>query len=195
MFTERCKLMMSSVDHIRFRSVAVFCGASDGDLPVFRAAALELGRGLAAQGHRLVYGGGRIGLMGAVADGVLEGGGEVLGVIPDFLRRREVAHSAATLIEVTDTMHQRKQRMADEADAFVTFPGGLGTLDETFEILTWRQLGLHQKPIFIADIAGSGRKLLELIRDVVDLGFAKPEIHGFYETVTSVPALLARLRG
>jgi hypothetical protein len=186
--------MNLATDHNRISSVAVFCGSSNGYHPMFHAAALELGRGLAGQGQRLVYGGGRIGLMGAVADGVLEAGGEVFGVIPDFLRQREGEHRAATLIEVTDTMHQRKQRMADEADAFVTFAGGLGTLDETFEILTWRQLGLHQKPIFIADIAGSSHKLLELINNVVDLGFAHPEIHGFYETFASVPDLLRRLR-
>jgi uncharacterized protein (TIGR00730 family) len=175
------------------RSVVVFCGASEGSLPIWREAAIQLGEGLAARGIRLVYGGGRVGLMGAVADGALHAEGTVLGVIPEFLRRREVAHTDATFLEVTDTMHARKQRMADEADAFVSFAGGLGTLDETFEILTWRQLGLHHKPIFICDVAGSAKALLQLITATVEMGFAKPDIHDLYETVEGVPALLRRL--
>lgn len=171
----------------------MFCGASDGHLPIWREAALALGAGLAARGMRLVYGGGRTGLMGAVADGALQAGGEVVGIIPDFLMQREVAHSEATLMEVTDSMHSRKQRMADLATAFVSFPGGLGTLDETFEILTWRQLGLHHKPIFICDIAGSAAPLLAAIEAAVEMGFAKPEIHHCYESVAGVAALLDRL--
>jgi uncharacterized protein (TIGR00730 family) len=178
------------------RSVAVFCGASAGHDPAFREAAGELGRGLARAGIRLVYGGGRIGLMGAVADATLAAGGDVIGVIPDFLRQAEVAHEGVADLLVTDTMHTRKQRMFELSDAFVSFPGGLGTLDETFEILTWKQLKLHAKPILICDVAGSARPLLATIEAAIETGFARPEIRALYEITTSVSdtlALLSRL--
>ena len=174
-------------------SVAVFCGASAGHLPLFRVAAEELGRGLAQAGLRLVYGGGQVGLMGAVADAALAAGGEVIGVIPEFLTRSEVAHQHASEMIVTDSMHSRKARMFELADAFVSFAGGLGTLDETFEILTWRQLGLHDKPILIVDIAGSAHPLMTLIEATIAAGFARPDIRDLYEVVDGVPALLARL--
>ena len=125
------------------RSVAVFCGSSLGTDKVFATEARELGEGLARAGLRLVFGGGHVGLMGVVADAVLAAGGEVTGVIPDFLQRREVAHDGLTELIVTDTMHERKRIMFDLADAFVVFAGGLGTLDETIENLSWRQLQLH----------------------------------------------------
>ncbi len=127
------------------RSVAVFCGASPGADPQFRAAARALGEGLARATIRLVYGGGRVGLMGTVADAALAAGGRVVGVIPEFLTRLEVAHEGVDEMIVTDSMHSRKQRMFELSDAFVCFAGGLGTLDETFEILTWKQLGLHRQ--------------------------------------------------
>ena len=174
-------------------SVAVFCGASAGHLPLFRVAAEELGRGLAQAGLRLVYGGGQVGLMGAVADAALAAGGEVIGVIPEFLTRSEVAHQHASEMIVTDSMHSRKARMFELADAFVSFAGGLGTLDETFEILTWRQLGLHDKPILIVDVAGSAHPLMTLIEATIAAGFARPDIRDLYEVVDGVPALLARL--
>ena len=177
----------------RIQSVVVFCGASEGTLPIWRESAVALGVGLAVRGIRLVYGGGRSGLMGAVADGALFAGGTVLGVIPDFLRQREVAHTETTFMEITDTMHARKQRMADEADAFISFAGGLGTLDETFEIVTWKQLGLHRKPIFICNVNGSANGLLQAISAAVAMGFAKPDIYSLYETIEGVPALLHRL--
>lgn len=176
------------------RSVAVFCGASAGHAPVFRSAALELGRGLAASGMRLVYGGGRVGLMGAVADGALEAGGAVVGVIPEFLTQWEVAHTGVADMTVTDSMHSRKQRMFDLSDAFVSFAGGLGTLDETFEILTWRQLKLHDKPILICDVAGSAAPLAATIEATIEAGFARPDIRRLYEIIDGVPALLARLQ-
>jgi uncharacterized protein (TIGR00730 family) len=175
------------------RSVAVFCGSRPGVLPEFKAAAAALGEGLARAGVRLVYGGGRVGLMGAVADGALAVGGEVIGVIPDFLQQSEVAHGGCTELIVTDSMHTRKRRMFELSDAFVSFPGGLGTFDETFEILTWRQLRLHDKPILICDIAGSAAALLSLIDSAVGDGFAPPDARDFYETIVGVPALLERL--
>ena len=177
----------------RPRSVAVFCGAHAGHDPAFAAAARELGRGLAHAGIRLVFGGGRIGLMGEMADAVLAAGGEVLGVIPDFLTRQEVAHQGLSDLVVTDSMHSRKQLMFVAADAFVSLPGGLGTLDETIEIITWRQLRLHDKPILLCDVAGSAKPLLATIDAAIEAGFAPPEARGLFEVVEGVPALLARL--
>jgi uncharacterized protein (TIGR00730 family) len=175
------------------RSVSVFCGASPGHDPAYHAAATALGHGLAQAGIRLIYGGGRIGLMGAVADGVIAAGGAVVGVIPEFLTKAEVIHDGVAEMIVTDSMHSRKRRMFEMSDAFITFPGGLGTLDETFEILTWRQLKLHDKPILIADIAGTAAPLVALIEAVIGLGFARDEIRRLYEVVEGVPATLARL--
>lgn len=175
------------------RSVAVFCGSRTGRSPACRAAATALGEGLGRAGIQLVFGGGRVGLMGAVADAALAAGGRVIGVIPDFLQRWEVAHQGVTELIVTDTMHARKQRMFDLSDAFISLPGGLGTFDETFEILTWKQLRLHDKPILICDVDGSAAALLALIEGSVADGFAPAEALGFYEVAQGVPALLARL--
>ena len=175
------------------RSVAVFCGSRIGNRPAFREAAAELGQGLARAGMQLVFGGGRIGLMGALADAVLAAGGRVVGVIPDFLQQFEVAHQGVQELIVTDSMHTRKQRMFALADAFVSFPGGLGTFDETFEILTWRQLRLHDKPVLICDVDGSAAALLALIEGAIADGFAPAEARDFFEVADGVPALLARL--
>lgn len=175
------------------RAVAVFCGSRMGRAPGYRAAATALGEGLAHAGIRLIYGGGRIGLMGAMADAVLAGGGSVVGVIPEFLQQTEVAHAGVSDLIVTDSMHTRKRHMFELADAFVSFPGGLGTFDETFEILTWRQLRLHDKPILICDIDGSAAPLLGLIEGSIADGFAPPEARDLYEVVVGVPALLERL--
>jgi len=175
-------------------SVAVFCGSNPGTNPAFAAGARELGRGLAEAGMRLVYGGGRVGLMGAIADAVLEAGGEILGVIPEFLTRLEVAHTGIAELAITDSMHSRKQRMFAEADAFVSLPGGLGTLDETVEIITWRQLRLHDKPILLCDIAGSAAPLLAAIHAAIDLGFAPRRALDLFEVTDGVAPLLQRLR-
>lgn len=176
------------------RSTAVFCGSRVGNDPAYTRAAAELGGRLAQAGIRLVYGGGRIGLMGVLADAVLAAGGRVFGVIPDFLRRLEVEHAGVTEMVVTDTMHVRKQRMCDEADAFVTLPGGLGTYDETIEIITWRQLRLHEKPILILDIAGSARPLIAAMDAAVEMGFASPSARDLFEVFDSVDAVMDRLR-
>jgi uncharacterized protein (TIGR00730 family) len=174
-------------------SVAVFCGSRLGSDPAFATAARELGTGLAKARIRLIYGGGKNGMMGALADAVLEGGGEVLGVIPDFLTQREVAHPDLTEMVVTRSMHDRKRRMADAADAFVTLPGGVGTLDETIEIVSWRQLKLHDKPIYICDIAGWAAPLVATIEAVITRGFAGPESRDLFTVVDGVPALLEHL--
>jgi len=136
------------------RRVCVFTGSRDGARPEYRARAEELGRELARQGRGLVYGGASVGIMGALADAVLKEGGHVSGVIPEALEAKEVAHRGLTDLQIVDSMHERKQRMADLADAFVALPGGLGTLDELFEILTWAQLGLHAKPCALLNVAG-----------------------------------------
>jgi uncharacterized protein (TIGR00730 family) len=171
-------------------SVAVFCGSRLGSRPEFAAAARDLGAGLANAGIRLVYGGGRTGMMGALADAVLDGGGTVLGVIPDFLTKLEVAHPGVTEMAIVDSMHDRKRRMAEEADAFVTLPGGIGTMDETIEIISWRQLRLHDKPIYICDIAGSAAPLVTAIDGMIAQGFAPPEARALFTVVNGVPALL-----
>jgi uncharacterized protein (TIGR00730 family) len=175
------------------KSVAVFCGASMGSNPAYHAAAVALGQGLAQQGQRLVYGGGGIGLMGVVATAVIQSGGEAIGIIPEFLRRREVAHPELVTLEVTDSMHSRKLRMFDLADVFVSIPGGLGTLDETIEILTWKQLNLHNKPILICDVEGSAQPLMAAIEATIAMGFARPEVLNLFELVPGVAALLERL--
>jgi uncharacterized protein (TIGR00730 family) len=177
------------------RAVAVFCGSRTGHDPAALTAARALGQGLAASGITLVYGGGRVGLMGAVADAALAGGGRVIGVIPDFLTRREVAHEGLTELHITDSMHSRKQLMFTVADAFVTLPGGFGTLDETMEILTWAQLDQHGKPVFICNIGGWAAPLLAALRATVAQGYASAESLELFEVVDEVPALLARLRG
>jgi uncharacterized protein (TIGR00730 family) len=175
------------------RSAVVFCGSRPGRNPAWRDAAVELGRGMAQAGIRLIYGGGRTGLMGAVADGALSAGGAVTGIIPDFLQSREVSHTGVEDLIVTTSMHVRKHMMSEMADAFVVMPGGLGTLDETMEIITWRQLGLHDKPILIVNVQGWARHLLAMLDGFVADGYSDPESVNLYEVVPDVPTALARL--
>jgi uncharacterized protein (TIGR00730 family) len=148
---------------------------------------------LAQAGIRLIYGGGRMGLMGVVADAVLDAGGEVRGIIPAFLTAQEVAHDRVTDLVVTDSMHSRKRQMFELADAFVTMPGGLGTLDETVEIVTWRQLGLHEKPVFICNVGGWAEGLLGAFEMAVEDGFASVSARGLYEVLPDVPSVLHAL--
>ncbi|MBF3199764.1 TIGR00730 family Rossman fold protein, partial [Pseudomonas aeruginosa] len=136
------------------RSVCVFCGASPGASPVYQEAAVALGRHLAERGLTLVYGGGAVGLMGTVADAALAAGGEVIGIIPQSLQEAEIGHKGLTRLEVVDGMHARKARMAELADAFIALPGGLGTLEELFEVWTWGQLGYHAKPLGLLEVNG-----------------------------------------
>jgi hypothetical protein len=178
----------------RIRSIAVFCGSQRGNDPAFAEAARALGCGLADAGVRLVYGGGRVGLMGVLANAALAGGGEVVGVIPDFLMRREVAHPGVTELLNANSMHSRKQRMFELSDAFVSLPGGLGTLDETIEIITWHQLGLHHKPVLVCDVAGSAEPLLAAIDAAIARGFASPQARALFEVLVGVPAVLDRIQ-
>ncbi len=179
---------------MQIRSVAVFCGSRAGHDPAHEAAALALGAGLAEGGMRLVYGGGGVGLMGAVARGCMAAGGVAHGVIPAFLMRAEGAGAGATELEVTPSMHARKTRMFDLADAFVTLSGGLGTLDETVEILTWKQLGLHTKPVVILDIQGWAQPFLALVDTLIGQGFVSEANRRLYEVAADVPAALSLLR-
>jgi uncharacterized protein (TIGR00730 family) len=174
-------------------SICVFCGSKAGDDPAFREAAIHLGVEMARRGLRLVYGGGSIGLMGILADAVLASGGEVTGVIPDFLIRHEVGHRRLTEVIITGSMHDRKRRMFELADGFVVLPGGLGTLDETIEILTWKQLRLHDRPVVILDINGYWQPLLLLIRAVIEQGFAHPAIADLYTVVNDADAVFDAL--
>lgn len=164
-------------------AICVFCGSRTGSDPAYESAARSLGRMMAERDVRLVYGGGHVGLMGVVADAVLDAGGQVTGVIPDFLKRREVGREDLTELIVTDSMHSRKQRMFELADAFVALPGGLGTLDETIEVATWKQLGLHAKPIVILDAAGYWGALSALLASVVKGGFAYGDIQTLWSVV------------
>jgi uncharacterized protein (TIGR00730 family) len=175
------------------RSVCVFCGSSSGADPVYAAAASALGTALARAGMRLVYGAGDVGLMGAVASAAITAGGRTLGVVPMHLVPREVRGQPLADVVVTETMHERKKVMFMNADAIVALPGGPGTLDELFEVLTWRQLGLHSKPVLLLNVDGYWDPLLALLARVVGAGFADPSFLGFLQPHDAVPALMADL--
>ena len=175
------------------RSLCVYCGSSGAVAAQYRDAANELGAQLARAGIVLVYGGGRVGLMGLLADATLAAEGKVTGIIPSRLRDAEVAHRGVTDLIVVDSMHERKRLMAERADAFAILPGGIGTLDEMFEIVSWKQLRLHDKPILLVDIGGYWAPLLALLDHVVDTGFAGAQTRGLLQVVPSIAALLAAL--
>jgi hypothetical protein len=175
------------------RSICVYCGSAGRVDERYRDAATRLGRMIADRGIQLVYGGGRVGLMGLVADAVLAGGGRVVGIIPDHIQSLEVEHTGLSELVVVDSMHTRKRMMFDRSDAFVVLPGGLGTLDETFEILTWRQLVLHDKPIVIVDEGGYWQPLEAMIDHMIAAGFCQPGHKNLYRLVPSVEAVFDAL--
>ncbi len=177
----------------QFNSICVYCGASSRVDETYKDAAQRLGRILGERSKRLIYGGGRVGLMGLLADNVLAHGGSAVGIIPEHLQANEIQHTGLTELIVVDTMHTRKRMMMERADAFVVLPGGLGTLEETFEILTWKQLGLHDKPIVVVDIAGYWTPLFDLIEHAVASGFAQREALQFYRVVPRGEDLLPTL--
>jgi hypothetical protein len=156
------------------RRVAVYCGSASGNDPAYLAEARALGAAIAAAGLGLVYGGATVGLMGAVADAALAGGAEVIGVLPDVLADKEIAHTGLTRLELVSSMHQRKARMAELADAFLILPGGYGTLEELLEVVTWAQLRLHSKPCILINTAGYWDGLLTFLDTAVATGFLKP---------------------
>jgi uncharacterized protein (TIGR00730 family) len=175
------------------RSICAFCGAANGNDPAYRQSAARLGGLIAAAGIRLVFGGGNAGLMGALADGAIGAGGDVVGVIPYYLVEREHAHPGVARMHIVDSMHSRKQRMFELSDAFVVLPGGVGTLDETFEIVTWKQLGMHDKPIVVVDVAGYWQRLDALVAAAVEHGFAAPPTRQLYTVVPGVNDVLPTL--
>lgn len=172
------------------RSVCVFCGASSGVSPAYREAAIALGQTIAQRGLTLVYGGGAVGLMGIVADAAMAAGGEVIGIIPQALKDAEVGHNGLTRLEIVDGMHARKARMAELSDAFVALPGGLGTLEELFEVWTWGQLGYHAKPLGLLDVNGFYSKLGSFLDHVVEEGFVRPQHRAMLKLADSPSQLL-----
>ncbi len=176
------------------KSLCVYCGSSTGHNPAYAAAARELGQLLAAQQIELIYGGGRVGLMGTLADAMLDAGGRVQGVIPQSLADREVAHLGLTQLHVVDSMHQRKALMAELSDGFIALPGGLGTFEELFEIWTWAQLGMHAKPIGLLNIAGYFDLLLQFLDHAVQQQLLQP-VHRDVLCVSTDPAEMLRQLG
>ena len=176
------------------RAVCVYCGSSSRVAEAHQAAARRLGALLADAKLKLVYGGGRVGLMGLVADSALAAGGHVTGIIPSHIQELEVEHTGLSELFVVDSMHTRKMMMFERADAFVILPGGLGTLDETFEIVTWRQLALHDKPVVIVDSDGYWQPLLTLVDHMVEAGFCRAEHRSLYQVVSSVDDVLHALQ-
>jgi hypothetical protein len=174
-------------------SVAVYCGSNSGFGPAFGLAAASLGRTLAERGIQLVYGGGHVGLMGTIADAVLENGGACHGVITESLQAKEIAHRGLAKLQVVGTMHERKAAMADAADAFIMLPGGFGTFDEFFEVLTWTQLGIHAKPCGILDVAGYFAPLRAMLDSAVSAGFVHAAHRDMVLLDDSPASLLDRL--
>jgi uncharacterized protein (TIGR00730 family) len=177
----------------RMTSICVFCGAQNAVPKAHLDMAKQLGNDMAAAGKQLVYGGGDCGLMGAVANGVLEKGGRALGVFPRSLGRIEVEHKGLTNMVMVDSMHERKQIMYDNAEVFVILPGGFGTLDEMFEVITWRQIKIHEKLVVVYNHDGYWDHLLTLMDHMIHLGFARPETRQFYTIANTKDELYALL--
>lgn len=175
------------------KSVCVFCGASPGARPIYHEAATQLGRHIAERGLTLIYGGGAVGLMGVVADAALAAGGEVIGIIPQSLERAEIGHKSLTRLEVVSGMHARKARMAELADAFIALPGGLGTLEELFEVWTWGQLGYHAKPLGLLEVDGFYSRLTDFLDHLVAERFVREQHRAILQVDASPAALLDRM--
>ncbi len=171
-------------------SLCVYCGSRDGLEPAHLAAAREVGREIGRRGWRLVYGGGHTGLMGAVADAALAAGAKVIGIIPDRLIERELGHGGVTELQVVGSMHERKHKMAEQSDAFVALPGGIGTMEEIFEIWTWRQLGYHSKSLGLLNVGGYYDDLLRFIGRSQDSGFLWPDVQALLQVDTDIARLL-----
>ncbi|HAX92171.1 MAG TPA: TIGR00730 family Rossman fold protein [Rhodospirillaceae bacterium] len=175
------------------QSVCVYCGSSNRVDGVYKEAALAVGTALAEKKIHLVYGGGHVGLMGLVSDAVLAGGGTVTGIIPEHIRAHEMQHTGLTELIVVDDMHTRKNLMAEKADAFVVLPGGFGTLDEVFEILTWKQLGLHAKPVVFFNVHGFWNPAFQLIEHIIGNKFAPADNHDLFASAGSIEDMFAAL--
>ena len=168
------------------KNVCVYCGSSSKVDDKFKDAARDLGVCIADQGWNVVYGGGRVGLMGIVADSALEAGSEVYGIIPEHIQSREVEHTGLTELHIVDSMHTRKQMMVDRSDAFVVLAGGLGTLDEFFELVTWKQLGLHDRPVVLVNIDGYWSGLIDTMKNIAGEGFMRSEDMGLFSVVEGI---------
>ncbi|MEO0343292.1 MAG: TIGR00730 family Rossman fold protein [Pseudomonadota bacterium] len=175
------------------KSICVYCGSREGRNPAYAKAAQSLGTAIAEQGHRLVYGAGDVGLMGLVANAASLAGGNVFGVIPEHLMLREIGKLDITRFIVTENMHERKKVMFMNADIIVTIPGGAGSLDELYEALTWKQIGLHDKPILILNTEGYWNPLLELIDHQIEQGFADPTFSDLFQVFETVPTMMAHI--
>ena len=175
------------------RSACVYCGSARGSDPAFAETTIALGQAFAANGIRLIYGGGRVGLMGVVADATMDAGGEVTGIIPQHIHERELQHSGLTELFVVDTMHTRKRMMADRSQAFVILPGGFGTLDECFEIITWKQLGLHESPVIFLNVHGFWDRLVALVDHQTEAGFISANRRRMFMVVDTVDEVIAEL--
>ncbi|MEN9919362.1 MAG: hypothetical protein RL662_1798 [Bacteroidota bacterium] len=176
------------------KRIAVYCGSSSGSDQIFRSKALALGNALAENGFDLVYGGAKVGLMGAVADGTLEKGGKAIGILPRFLAEKELEHKSLTEIILVETMHERKALMSDLSDGFIALPGGFGTMEELFEMLTWAQLSLHKKPIAILNVNGYYDSLIDLINNMLDNGFMKQEYRDLLIVNEDIDILLNQMK-
>jgi uncharacterized protein (TIGR00730 family) len=176
------------------KSIAVFCGSSLGTNKLYEEAAFSTGQTLAREGLRLIYGGGKVGLMGVLADSVLSAGGEVIGVIPRALFDREIAHAGLSDLRVVESMHDRKKLIADLADAFIALPGGAGTLEEIFEQWTWSQLGIHQKPCGVLNVSNYFAPLRTMVEHTVAEGFTKPTLAAMLAIENDLDSLLTRFR-
>ena len=175
-------------------SIAVFCGSREGASPAYMESARALGLEMAKRGITLVYGGSRVGLMGAVADAVLDNGGSAIGVLPTFMQTREIAHLGLTELIMVESMHERKAKMAELAEGFVTLPGGSGTMEEYFEVFTWAQLGLHAKPIGVLNAAGYYDPLIALFDRMTGEGFVTPQHREILLTAQEPSALLDQMQ-
>jgi uncharacterized protein (TIGR00730 family) len=174
-------------------SICVYCGSRPGRTPAHAAAARDTGTLIGRMGWQLVYGGGRAGLMGEVADAALAAGGRVVGVIPQSLMERELGHGGLSELHVVETMHERKRLMAERSDVFLALPGGIGTLEELFEVWTWRQLGYHDKPVGLLNTEGYYDKLLAFVADMADNGFVQPAQRSLLQVEAQPQPLLQRL--
>lgn len=176
-----------------FSSVCVYCGSSNLVAQKFKISAHAIGTELAKRGSRVVYGGGHVGLMGIIADSALKAGGQVVGIIPEHIRNQEVQHNYLTELHIVPDMHTRKRMMVERAEAFIILPGGLGTLDEVFEIITWKKLKLHNKPIIVFNQDGYWDGMISLIGKTIEEGFSQPHDGTLFDVVGTVEALFAIL--
>ncbi|MCW1238491.1 LOG family protein [Bacillus pretiosus] len=175
-------------------SICVFCGSNYGESEEYKKAAEKLGEFLGKKNTTLIYGGGKVGLMGSVANSALQAGGNVVGIIPEFLRDKEIAHQGLTDLIVVDSMHSRKQKMNEMADGFIVLPGGYGTYEEMFEVLSWGQIGIHKKPVGLLNVDGFFDPLIKMLQHTVDKGFARPENLNLILSSTNIEELFVQMK-